>query len=104
MGTLLTAKCYCGYENNKIYFGAGMEEEGECYVPALRNGSSKIEMVNIRKVINHFEYTFYTNEIFFKYELVEFYADCEYRLMKKNNLCPKCKEYSMFFIYRGEYD
>ena len=104
MGTLLKAKCGCGFEDGKIYFGAGMDEEGECYVPALKNGSSKIEMVDIRQIINHIDYTFYTNELFFEYELDEFYDAWEFRLMKKFNLCPKCKSYTMFFIYLAEYD
>ena len=49
MGTILKANCHCGYENDKIYFGAGMEDEGMCYVPALKNGSSEIEMKNINR-------------------------------------------------------
>ena len=104
MGTLLTGKCGCGFENSKIFFGAGMEEEGKCYVPALRNGSSKIEMIDIRKTFNHIDYTFYSNELFFQYKSDEFYNAWEFKLMKKLNLCPICKSYTMFFIYRGEYD
>lgn len=31
----------------KKYFGAGMEENNKCFGPALKNGFSKIEMIDI---------------------------------------------------------
>ncbi len=79
-------------------------EEGKCHVPALRNNSSVIEMVNIRKKSNHKNYIFYTDPLFYEGNLEEYFDAWEFRLMKKNNLCPECKNNEMEFIYRGEYD
>lgn len=104
MGTLLKARCECGFENEKIYFGAGMEDDNKCLVPALKNDSSTIEMIDIRKKRNHLTYAFYTDKIFFKDEFNEYYNAWEFKISKKNNLCPKCKDYKLDFIYRGEYD
>lgn len=58
MGTILKAECKCGFAHDKIHFGAGMEDIGQCYVPALKNGSSIIEMKNIRKKTNLLDYVF----------------------------------------------
>lgn len=105
MGTLLKAKCGCGFKNERIYFGAGMEDEGICNVPALRNGSSTIEMKNIRKKEGYLDYIFYTEKICIESDGIDkFYNAWEFKLRKRNNLCPKCKNYEMDFIYIGEYD
>ena len=107
MGTLLKAKCtLCNYENARINFGASMEEAEarECYVPALKNNSSSIEMINIRNKANHNNYIFYTDPLFYENNDEGYYNAWEFKLMKKYNLCPFCKKYEMEFIYRGEYD
>lgn len=104
MGTLLRAECCCGFINDRIFFGASMEEDGVCYVPALKNGESNIEMINIRKDNNHLRYIFYTDNFFYQGNLEQYHNAWELKLSKKNNLCPKCKNYEMEFIYRGEYD
>jgi hypothetical protein len=104
MGTLLRARCECGYETDKIYFGAGMEDCEKCFVPALKNGSSSIEMIDIRKRINHLNYIFYTDKTFYEDELSEFFNAWEFKIKKEKNLCPECKNYKMQFIYRGEFD
>ena len=104
MGTILKALCRCGFNIDKIYFGASMEDEGQCFVPALKNGSSTIEMRDIRKQNNNKEYIFYTDRLFYNENCSEFFSAWEYRLMKEKNLCPECKNYEMKFIYVGEYD
>lgn len=105
MGTILKVNCNCGYKNEKIYFGAGMEDEGICNVPALENGSSKIEMKNIRKKERFPNYIFYTENILNESDgKDDYYNAWEFKLKKKNNLCPRCKNYEMEFIYVGEYD
>lgn len=105
MGTILKAECNCGFINEKISFGAGMEDEGICNVPALRNGSSNIEMKNIRKKESFPNYIFYTEKIFNESDGKDDYYDAwELKLKKKNNLCPKCQKYEMEFVYVGEYD
>lgn len=104
MGTLLKAKCECGFENNKISFGAAMEEVGKCFVPALRNGSATIEIKDIRNHSNHKNFIFYTDELFYDIYCDEVITAWEFKLMKKKNLCPKCKNYKMEFIHVGHYD
>ena len=107
MGTLLKTHCnFCNYENNRINFGASMEEAeaGECYVPALKNNSSTIEKINIRNKNNHNNYTFYTDPLFYLNNSEGVYNAWVFKLMKKYNLCPVCKKYEMEFIYHGEYD
>lgn len=105
MGTILKAECPCGFTDEKIYFGAGMEDIGHCYVPALKNGSSIIEMKNIRKKTNLLDYVFYTENT-----LHEATANCksyqawEFFLNMENNLCPKCKTFNMRFLHLGIYD
>lgn len=105
MGTILIAECNCGFTNDKIYFGAGMEDIGICNVPALRNNSSTIEMKNIRAKETFPDYVFYSEKICKESDDTdEFYGAWEFQLNKKNNLCPKCKNYLMDFIYIGEFD
>lgn len=105
MGTILKAECKCGFARDKIHFGAGMEDFGQCYVPALKNGSSTIEMKNIRNKKNLLDYVFYTENT-----LHEATANCksyqawEFFLNMENNLCPKCKTYNMRFLHLGIYD
>ena len=105
MGTLLKAVCKCGFKEVKISFGAGMEDVGKCFVPALKNGSSIIEMKNIRNKPNHIDYVFYTDSVLFDTnEFNEHYNAWEFRLKKENNFCPKCKQYNMKFVFVGVYD
>lgn len=79
-------------------------EEGKCYVPALRNNSSLIEMVNIRNKSIHNNFIFYTDPLFYESNSEGSYDAWEFKLMKKYNLCPECKNHHMEFIYLGEYD
>lgn len=105
MGTILKAICNCGYENDKIYFGAAMDDEGKCYVPALKNGSSEIEMKNIRLKKNYSDYVFYTEKLLFENtNISEKFNAWEYMIHKENNFCPKCKNYDLIFNYIGEFD
>ena len=86
MGTILKAVCACGFNNEKIHFGAGMEDEGICNVPALKNGSSKIEMKNIRKKDRFPDYIFYTEKIFNEScGKDEFYNAWEFKIKKKKD-------------------
>lgn len=104
MGTLLKAECSCGHLVEKITFGAGMGDYKKCFVPALKNGSSTIEMIDIRKQSNRLYYTFYTDKLFFKDDSDDYFNAWEFKIKRINNLCPKCKKYRMNFIYVGEYD
>ena len=105
MGTILKAKCECGYENEKIYLGSGLEDIGVCYFPALKNGSSLIEMKDIRKKQNHLEYIFYNDNLLYNSGDSEgIYNAWEFKLKQEHNFCPKCKKYDMSFIYLGQYD
>ena len=82
-----------------------MDDDGICYVPALKNGSYLIEMKDIRKAYNHLEYVFYTeNLLYISDGLAGFYNAWEFKLKKEGNLCPQCKKYRMNFLYVGEYD
>ena len=105
MGTILKPECTCGYESKNISFGAGMEDENVCQVPALQNGSSEIEMKNIRRREIYPEYIFYTENLMFEsHGLVKTYDAWQYKLRAENNLCPSCKKYEMKFTYIGEFD
>jgi hypothetical protein len=102
----------CNFPNTKmrklletISFDGVMEDVGKCYVTALKNGSSIIEMKNIRNKPNHINYVFYTDILLFAAnDFNEHYNAWEFRLKKENNFCHKCKQYNMKFVFVGVYD
>ena len=105
MGTILKAECSCGYENEKIYFGAGMDDQEICDVPALKNGTFVIEMKNIRRRDLYPNYIFYTENVMFEsIGSGKTHDAWQFQLQQENNLCPECKLYEMKFLYLGEYD
>lgn len=82
-----------------------MDDEGICYVPALKNNTSNIEMINIRNKQNYPDYIFYTDSLLFNSEIeCGFFNAWQFKIRKESNLCPECKKYEMEFIYVGEYD
>lgn len=106
MGSIINAKCICGYKTKDLYFGAGMEDfKTECSVPALQNGSAQIEMKNYKKKHLLAEYIFYTDSLFT--ELIDSSKTINFfnvKIHQENNLCPKCKNYTMSFIDVGCFD
>lgn len=93
MGTIIKASCNCGYNTKDLFFGAGMMDFDEVSnVPALKNGSSEIVMINHKKKENYPEYSFYTDDFLSgKPNSSQTIDHFNLSLHTDNNLCPKCK-------------
>lgn len=106
MGTIIKANCSCGYTTRNLFFGAGMEDFMDvANVPALRNGSSEIEMINLKKKNHYPEYSFYTDGLLAdKPNNSRTIDHFELQLHQQNNLCPKCKNYTLNFVDIGCFD
>ena len=64
MGSIIKAFCICGFKTTDLFYGAGMENhKSVCNVPALRNDSSTLEMINIKRKMFYTEYVFYNENI-----------------------------------------
>ncbi|MBU4537768.1 MAG: hypothetical protein L6264_09070 [Weeksellaceae bacterium] len=106
MGTIIKASCTCGYKTEELYYGAGMADHGSvCKVPALRNGSSGLEMVNIKKKMFYPDYVFYNENILSGFpnnsRTIDFYP---IKLHTEGNLCPACKDYTLSMADVGCFD
>lgn len=106
MGYIIQAKCSCGYETKDLYFGAGMTDFMRvAMVPAIKNGSTQIEMININQRSKFPDYIFYTdNELS---EMKGGEATIEHfdlKLQPENNYCPACKNFKLQFLSLGCFD
>lgn len=106
MGTIIKAECNCGYKTKNLFYGAGMEDfMNVANVPALKNGSSEIEMINIKKKNQYPEYSFYTDKLLASKPNNSRSIDhFDLKLHQQNNLCPKCKNYTLNFVEVGMFD
>lgn len=106
MGTIIKAVCSCGYKTKALFYGAGMMDfQKVSSVPALKNGSSEIEMINHKRKENFLEYSFYTDDFLSGKPNSSHTIDhFDLKLHADNNLCPKCKNYSLKFISCGCFD
>lgn len=106
MGTIIKAKYQCGYESKEMFFGAGMADfEKVSNVPSLKNGSSKIEMINHKRKDHFPEYSFYTDSLLSGKPNNSYTIDhFDLKLHSEYNLCPKCKYYTLTFISCGCFD
>lgn len=105
MGTILKASCTCGFKTKELYFGAGMENHlEECMVPCLKNGSTTVEMFNIKKKRVRLEYVFYNEEILCgnnntSRKIQSYPID----IFENDNLCPICGNYQLSFKSCGSF-
>lgn len=106
MGTIIKAKCQCGYESKEMFFGAGMEDfEKVSYVPSLKNGSSKIEMINHKRKDHFPEYSFYTDSLLSGKPTNSYNIDhFDLKLQQENNYCPVCENFNLQFLSLGCFD
>jgi len=107
MGTMLNASCKeCGYEKEFNYGGGMMDFMEVCTVPAMDINTNELIEINILDN-NSFNQTIvpYINSGMYKGSIKkDFYEWGEIRLKKCNNLCPKCKKYSLDFNFLACYD
>lgn len=106
MGTILKASCPCGYKTRELYYGAGRVNYRQvCNVPALRNGSSKVEMINIKKKMLYPDYVLYSENILSGHpntsRTIDFFP---IKICAEGNLCPACKDNTLSFIEMGCFD
>jgi hypothetical protein len=107
MGQMLNAICNkCGFQK-EVSFGAGMSDfQTVCNVPALNTKTGKLVVKNFLKVDKQAnDITFYNDPKMYKGEIEDEYHQWgDIFLSPKNNLCPKCKTYSMNFENLGNFD
>lgn len=106
MGTIIKGKCKCGYETKDLFYGAGMTDFMKvAMVPAIKNGSSQIEMLNIKQRSKFPDHIFYTDsELSEKRGAKRTIDHFNLKLQPENNFCPACKNYSLEFLPVGCFD
>lgn len=105
MGSILKANCdKCGFEK-EVWFGAGMKDFTTiCNVPAITKKTGRLGVKNILK--EHMgDYTFYSDPTMYEGELGDdAHQWGEVMLKRENNLCPRCKNFTMVFEDNGCFD
>lgn len=102
----MKAKCKCGYQSKDLFYGAGMMDFMKvAMVPAIKNGSSQIEMINIKQRSKFPHHIFYTDsELSEKRGTKRTIDHFNLKLQPENNFCPACKNNSLEFLAVGCFD
>lgn len=107
MGSILIASCKnCGFKQD-VWFGAGMADSDKvCDVPGINRKTGKFVVANFFKEEElKREIIFYTEPLMFKGDIKDDYYDWGgVHICRNNNLCPKCKNYSLDIISDGCFD
>ena len=81
------------------------EHDRVCNVPALRNGSSRVEMINVKNKISYPEYVFYNENVLSGHPnesmTIDFYP---IKIHTEGNLCPACKNFTLSILDIGSFD
>jgi len=123
MGTIIQAKCECGFKSKEIYAGGGFKNSEDvlsapalctnCYTFTVRNYFSRYNYCSKCKS----KVTFYNSDKLWKDKNVsqdEFDSIFWWNIDFLNNkafilpntlyLCPECKKFKMKFYFCGFYD
>ena len=74
-------------------------------VPSIKNGSSQIEMINIKQRSKYPDHIFYTDKKLSEKQGAGRTIDhFNLKLQPENNFCPACKNYSLEFLPVGCFD
>ena len=116
MGTIIQAKCSCGYQTENMFIGAGMMNfKTECIFPVYCGSCKLMLQANLLeqtikcsncngKVVS------YNDELISKKS--NGYGDFVWnitdnrtvRLTEDNNLCPRCQKFYLGFFSLGNWD
>jgi len=102
MGEILKVKCrICNFKTKVAYGGGKYDYQKYNPVPAINRTTGELESINYKIEKNNPNYLFYTEpELKGDNEGNYIFKNFDLMLNKKNNFCPKCKNYNLdFFMY-----
>ena len=111
MGTIITAKCNCGFDTGEMYLGGGMVSHTrvnafpnyckDCKSLFVANMYNETIICNKCKSSNTVPYN--NADVVKNLDEISFTLG-EFRLSAKNSLCPECNQFSLEFVFDGMWD
>lgn len=117
MGSVLIAKCSCGFESGDLYLGGGFENFSEvCDVPCLCRNCNSLVVKNYLEKYSRCNncnqlLLYYDNPVLRKSNKTKGIvfdwdnnSKGQFILTNSKYYCPKCKKFKMKFIWTGDWD
>ncbi len=99
MGYTVSAKCKnCDFKTTFDYGGGRSDFQVNCPVPAINTETGQFENINYKVEKDNLKYKFYSDKELKGSNEDDYTLECfDLKLNTKNNYCPKCKTYNLWF-------